>query len=439
MALALLADDWARARGGSRPGADRRPRAAAGIRCGGEAGRWPAWLEPGIASRILRGQGAKPADRHPGRGPRGALLAARGRPAASRAILHLLLAPPPRGPGRDGGDASRDRGSGAAGLAGMAAVREVRGPAAAAAACLAVPKARLIATLAAPGQPWLVDPSNRGRALRPRPPAAGSRLRPRGACGSEALAMPRHARRRGSCGWRLGSPDMPGRIALGFVRVDARGLGARWSRRTAAAVLGAAARRPSAGGAYPGRPRDAASRLAAMTLRAHGRTAGGCIVVRGAQTILSVREPGRIRASADARRRAASGCGTAAFGSGMTQRGDRGRGSALGVDGVQLLALPGTLAAALRAPRVPAAALARRCRRPGPAASWSPARRWTPTGCVPRPGFLDHGRAATGTCRWPRPAFAGVNVVSNPQQPIYRRATSARCLAEGAASAVSCE
>ena len=53
----------------------------------------------------------------------------------------------------------RAAGSGAAGLAGMAAVREVAGlrllrP------LLAVPKARLIATLASAGQPWLIDPAN---------------------------------------------------------------------------------------------------------------------------------------------------------------------------------------------------------------------------------------------------------------------------------------
>lgn len=157
MALALLANDWARVRGGRvvalivdhglRAGSADEARTAAATLAG-----------QGIAAEILSWTGAKPASRlqEAARAARYALL----RDACRRAgILHLLVA-------HHADDqaetvamrAARD--SGPDGLAGMAALVETAElrllrP------LLAVPRATLTATLAARGVPWIDDPSNR--------------------------------------------------------------------------------------------------------------------------------------------------------------------------------------------------------------------------------------------------------------------------------------
>ncbi len=178
MALALLADAWARDRGGRLLALvvdhGLRPEASA------EAADSAARLrDRGIAARVLRLDDL----------PRGAALAQRARDArfsvladacASEGILHLLL-------GHHAADQAETvlirelGGSGPAGLAGMAPLAEQRSlrilrP------LLEVPPVRLRKFLAAEGTGWVEDPSNRDQtALRPRlrlpPPQADSGLR----------------------------------------------------------------------------------------------------------------------------------------------------------------------------------------------------------------------------------------------------------------------
>ena len=157
MALCLLADRWARSKGGRIEAftVDHRlrPDSAAEAR---HVHRWLA--KAGIAHRILVWRGAKPATGVPeaARAARYRLLVDA---AAPRGILHLLLAHH-----RD--DQAETlllrlgRGSGVDGLSAMAGeielpdLRLLR-------PLLAVPKSRLAATLRAMGQDWVEDPGNR--------------------------------------------------------------------------------------------------------------------------------------------------------------------------------------------------------------------------------------------------------------------------------------
>lgn len=156
LALALLADAWARARGGAIRAliVDHGLRAEAAR----EAAEARAMLASrGIAASILRAAGLRP----------GTALAARARAAryallreacAEAGIVHLLL-------GHHAADQAETlimramAGSGASGLAGMAALVEEPGlrllrP------LLGTPPARLRATLRAGGVGWAEDPSN---------------------------------------------------------------------------------------------------------------------------------------------------------------------------------------------------------------------------------------------------------------------------------------
>lgn len=165
MALALLADRWAKARGGRVEAVTvdhgLRPDSAAEAR---QVGRW--LKARFIRHRILRWEGAKPASD----------LAAEARDAryrllvdgmAARGILHLLLAHH-----RD--DQAETlllrlgRGSGVDGLSAMASVVEL-GPLRLLRPLLDVPKAALVASLRTAGQAWAEDPSNRaGESARSR-------------------------------------------------------------------------------------------------------------------------------------------------------------------------------------------------------------------------------------------------------------------------------
>jgi len=159
MALALLANDWARARAGEVLGliVDHRLRPAAAAEACTTAARLSAL---GIAAEILVWNDAKPASRlqEIARMARYRLLFDACR---HRGILHLLVA-------HHASDQSETivmraaRASGPDGLAGMAAL--VEHPAARLLRpLLEVPRERLTATLAARGVAWIDDPSNEDR------------------------------------------------------------------------------------------------------------------------------------------------------------------------------------------------------------------------------------------------------------------------------------
>lgn len=159
LALALLAHEWAAARGGHVAAliVDHGLRAEAAV----EAAATRDLLSGhGIAADILQWTGAKPAHglQEAARGARYGLLFDACR---ERGILHLLVA-------HHADDQAETvamraaRGSGPDGLAGMAALVERRHvrllrP------LLSVPRARLTATLEARGVAWIDDPSNTDR------------------------------------------------------------------------------------------------------------------------------------------------------------------------------------------------------------------------------------------------------------------------------------
>lgn len=185
LALALLADEWARARGGRILAliVDHGLRAAAADEA---AATRDLLCRHGIAAEILRWRGAKPAH-----GVQAAARAARYRllfdACRARGILHLLVA-------HHAGDQAEtiamraQRGSGPDGLAGMSALVE-RPEARLLRPLLGVARADLTASLTARGIAWIDDPSNAdlrferarlragGMADRPMPAgAAGERL-----------------------------------------------------------------------------------------------------------------------------------------------------------------------------------------------------------------------------------------------------------------------
>ena len=190
LALCLLADRWARARGGSACGltVDHRLRPESGA----EAAQVKRWLAArGIVHRTLRWRGARPVTglQEQARAARLALLTGWCRRAG---ILHLLL-------GHQREDQAETalqrlvRGSGIDGLAGMASVRLTMDPASGGVRLLRplLPASRhaLIATLAHWDQPWIDDPTNRDiRHDRPRLAAALAQL------GTEGLSAKRLAK-----------------------------------------------------------------------------------------------------------------------------------------------------------------------------------------------------------------------------------------------------
>ena len=190
LALCLLADRWARARGGAVVGltVDHRLRPESGA----EARQVRRWLAArAIAHRTLRWTGTRPVTgiQEEARIARLALLTGRCRRAD---VLHLLL-------GHQREDQAETalqrlvRGGGIDGLAAMAPVRLALEPDGNGVRLLRpllpVPRDALTATLALWNQAWIDDPTNRDvRHARPRLAAALTRL------GSEGLSARRLAR-----------------------------------------------------------------------------------------------------------------------------------------------------------------------------------------------------------------------------------------------------
>jgi tRNA(Ile)-lysidine synthase len=287
LGLMLLADRWARQRGGQAWGLTvdhgLRPESAA------EACSVAGWLAArGIPHDILTWIGDKPA-----RGIQQAAREERYRLLADwcrrHGVLHLLTAHHREDQAETHLLRRRAR-SGVDGLAGMSAVRELTG-------CrlvrplLAVPRARLAALLTAEGQPWLTDPSNLNPVFeRARLRAAGAGAAPEEldaviaatrACGEQRIAREQALDR------------LIGRaVALhpaGFAAVEPAALAAqdddiveRLLGRLAAAI----------GGARHPLRRDRLCRLraglAAQPSRA--RTLGGCRFVPWRDRILVLRE-----------------------------------------------------------------------------------------------------------------------------------------------------
>jgi tRNA(Ile)-lysidine synthase len=283
LALAILADRWARARGGTAWALivdhGLRPESAT------EAAAVGHWLAArGIAHATLAWQGDKPATgiQEAARAARYRLLADW---CAARGCLHLLTAHH-----RDDQVETylirRRAGSGPDGLAAMPAVRELAQvrlirP------VLDVPKARLVVFLDAEGQDYVRDPSNRDPSYeraRVRIAMAGEDSDPT-AAEIRAHALGRMARERALAALlaRAVALHPAGFAVLDPAAVTAAGEAGEQALGRVVAVLG--------GGAYPVR-RERLRRLrqafAAASPRA--RTLGGCRFVPWRGRVLALRE-----------------------------------------------------------------------------------------------------------------------------------------------------
>ena len=281
--------------------------------------------------------------RHPGRGARRAHGPAPGRmPRPRRSCTCCWRITARTRPRR--WHLRRAAGSGATGLAGMAAVREVPGlrllrP------LLAVPKTRLLATLAAAGQPWLVDPANAAETF------ARGRLRADPAFvpevpWAEGFAHAEARQRGGRAGRGRARPTCPAALA-GLRPARRAGSGASWSRRSAPTLLGRLL--ATVGGRpYPvadgqGRPSGGGD------VRRTPATLGGCIIVRCGDDLVICREPGRIRHRLPLRPGSSGHCGMGALRCGTSAAPCRVEMRALGPQGAQLLGDAGCVTALRRA------------------------------------------------------------------------------------------
>lgn len=285
LALVILADRWARQRGGEAWGLivdhGLRPESAAEARTVG------GWLAArGIRHAILAWPGAKPATgiQEAARLARYRLLAAW---CAAQGCLHLLTAHH-REDQAETHMIRRRAGSGSDGLAGMAALRElpqlrlVR-------PLLGFAKARLAAFLAAEGQPCLHDPSNRNPAferarlrltlgdadIAAALAAAGANAALRIAREHTLAALLARAAALHPAGFALLDP---GAIAVAG-ETGERALG------RLVAVIG--------GGAYPARRARLARLRQALGEAMRPRTLGGCRFVAWRGRVLVLREPAR--------------------------------------------------------------------------------------------------------------------------------------------------
>lgn len=296
LALTLLADRWARQRGGTIAAltVDHRLRQGSAA----EAAQVGAWLAlRGIDHHILvRDPGD---DSRSGRGVQATARAARYRLlegwCAAQGVLHLLVAHHRE----DQAETVLLRlahGSGLDGLAGMAPVVERT-------ACrllrplLGVARERLLATLAAAGQSWIEDPSNedtayaRVRMRRAMPPLALAGL------GAERLCATAARLGRSRAALEAAVAALLARSAqihpAGFVRLDPAALAAapeEIGTRALAALLA------MVGGAYYPPRRERLDRLycALPAGLGGGRTLGGCRVLPRRGGLLICREPAAV-------------------------------------------------------------------------------------------------------------------------------------------------
>ena len=295
MALCLLADRWARARGGTVAGltVDHRLRPESTA----EARQVRRWLDAhAIAHRTLRWTGARPQAgiQEAARAARLALLTGWCRRAG---VLHLLLGHQRE----DQAETALQRlvhGSGIDGLAAMAPVRLALEPAGGGVRLLrpllTVPREALLATLALTNQPWIEDRTNRDeRHARPRLAAALARLEAEGLSAARlARAAGRAADDRAAldrlCTDLLAACARPS--AAGYVTLDLDAL--RHAPPALALRALSCALTTVSGAPHPPR-RDRLERLAGRLLGDDGRAAtlGGCRVVPQRSALLVCREP----------------------------------------------------------------------------------------------------------------------------------------------------
>lgn len=289
LALCLLAEGWARARGGEVTAltVDHRLRAGSGQEARA-VGRWLA--ARGIRHRVLPWTGARPhsAIQATARRVRYALLTGWCHEAG---VLHLLL-------GHHRGDQAetvlmrRERGSGPSGLAAMAPIVE-RGAVRWLRPLLAVPPERLRAVLLAAGQPWVEDPSNRDpHYLRTR---VRARLAAQGN-GAETARLVRFAAERGA-ERRARDAAASGLLAraaavhpAGYAWLDPHVLAGAPRGVVLTALHGLLA---ALGGREFGPPADKLERLlgeVVLAAPAKGGSLGGCRVVRRRDRFLVCRE-----------------------------------------------------------------------------------------------------------------------------------------------------
>jgi tRNA(Ile)-lysidine synthase len=285
LALALLADRWARSRGGAvcALSVDHRLRRESGT----ELARLHGWL----AARAIRHEILVWEEDKPATGIQAAARAARYRLLAgwcrAAGALHLLVAHHLE----DQAETyliRRRAGSGAAGLAGMATIRELNG-------CrllrplLGVAKERLIALLAAERQPFIADPSNGNPAFE------RARLRAAPVDAAELAALVAETGRRGTV--RRRQEDAVAALLAravvlhpaGFAALDPTAIAASPAEIAGAAL---AALTVTLGGA-PYAPRSASLarlRAALGAVPRRGVTLGGCRFVPWRGRVLVLRE-----------------------------------------------------------------------------------------------------------------------------------------------------
>jgi tRNA(Ile)-lysidine synthase len=293
LALALLAQDWAAARGGHVIALvlDHGVRPAAAT----EAALAAAWLAArGIAVRrlTLAATGARSAE-----ALRRERIAALAEAAAAAGCLHLLLAHH-RGDQAETVLVRAQRGSRPAGLAAMAPSRPA-GPVRLVRPLLGCGAGALRAVLRAAGQPWIEDPSNAALTVRARLRAAladrageGAGVRALADLASAAAASRAAAEARRD---RLLAEAVT-LLPQGCARIDAARL-AEAAAAAGAAVL-AALLRAVGGHAHPVREARLVGLIA--SLRAgRAATAAGCLLRPGRGFWLLCREPAAVAPPAD--------------------------------------------------------------------------------------------------------------------------------------------